>query len=92
MSFGGCDLHYKYNVVDEVLFDRVLLAHSFSGAGAAQLLADIRAVRRVLSGFVDASVPEMAMRHVSEGASLVGLPIKGHKVSDAGIIMLTHDI
>jgi hypothetical protein len=65
--------------VDEVLFERVLLGHSFSAAGAAQLSADIRAVHRVLATYVDASVPELTLRHVSEGARLVGLPVRGSK-------------
>ena len=67
--------------VDEVLFDRVLLVHSFSTAGAAQLMADIKAIRRVLSTYVETSVPDLALRHVSEGAQLVGLPIRASKAS-----------
>lgn len=69
------------HTVDEVLFDRVLLVHSFSSAGATQLMADIKAVHRVMANYVDASVPELALRHVSEGARLVGLPIRGNKTS-----------
>ncbi|KIW02855.1 uncharacterized protein PV09_05909 [Verruconis gallopava] len=67
------------HAVDDVLFDRVLLVRSFSAAGAAQLAADISAVHHAFEAFVDASVPELALRHVTEGAALVGLPIKSGK-------------
>jgi hypothetical protein len=72
------------HTIDEVLFRYVLLAHSFSSAGAAQLSADILAIRHAFSVFVDASVPEMSLRHVSEGARLVGLPIRGSKATVRG--------
>jgi hypothetical protein len=67
------------HTIDEVLFDRILLVHSFSSAGAAQFSADILAIRLAFGAFVDSSVSEMGLRHVSEGAGLVGLPIRGSK-------------
>jgi len=59
--------------IDTILFDRVLLQHYFSLGGAAQFSADIAAICTTISKYVDGGVAEWGLRHVDEGARLVGL-------------------
>jgi hypothetical protein len=66
-------------VIDTVLFDQVLLRHSFSFSGAQQFLADISAIRLIISKFTGGEVADFGLLHVTEGARLVGLPIEAEE-------------
>jgi len=63
-------------VIDQILFDAVLLRHSFSAAGALQFSADITAVRSIVNKFVGGGVAEVGLARVGEGSALVGLKIR----------------
>lgn len=65
--------------VSSTLWDNVLTRYRFSTAGAAQLLADLAAVCRVVDKQVGPDVAEAGLRRCIEGAQLVGLPVKGGK-------------
>lgn len=62
--------------IDTILFDQVLLRHSFSSAGAAQFASDIATIKYSISKICGAEVAEFGLLHVSEGARLVGLPVE----------------
>lgn len=62
--------------IDTILFDQVLLRHSFSSAGAAQFASDINTIKFSISKFCGGEVAEFGLLHVSEGARLVGLPVE----------------
>lgn len=63
--------------IQDVLWNRVLTAHSFSTAGAAQLGTDFRALCAAVDRYVGLGVAESGMRKLGEGIRLVGLPVKG---------------
>jgi hypothetical protein len=65
--------------VDTILFDQILLRHSYSAAGALQFSSDITAILSTFEKFVGKGVAEFGLRRVSEGSALVGLPILGSK-------------
>ncbi|KAJ4350620.1 hypothetical protein N0V95_004579 [Ascochyta clinopodiicola] len=66
--------------VNTTLYDSVLRV-SFSTQGAAQLNADLEAICAVVDEKVGARVAAAALRKCIEGASLVGLPVRGGKTS-----------
>ncbi|KZM23392.1 uncharacterized protein EKO05_0009770 [Ascochyta rabiei] len=66
--------------VNATLYDSVLRV-SFSTQGAAQLNADLEAICAVVDEKVGAGVAAAALRKCIEGASLVGLPVRGGKTS-----------
>jgi hypothetical protein len=68
--------------VDTVLFDQVLLRHSFSASGALQFSSDITAILSTFEKFIGQGVAEFGLARVSEGSALVGLPIMGSKNDD----------
>ncbi|KAH7138103.1 RINT-1 family protein-like protein [Dendryphion nanum] len=65
--------------VSSTLWDNVLARHRFSTSGAAQLLADLAAICRVVDAAAGLGVAESGLRKCLEGAQLVGLPVKGGK-------------
>ncbi|KAF2175042.1 hypothetical protein K469DRAFT_703365 [Zopfia rhizophila CBS 207.26] len=67
------------NTISTVLWDNVLSRHRFSTAGAAQLVADLAAICRVVDSSVGPGVAEAGLRKCLEGAQLVGLQVKGGK-------------
>jgi hypothetical protein len=66
-------------VIDATLFDRVLLQRSFSLAGSVQFSSDISAILSITDKYVGGGVGDVGLRRVREGATLVGLPIRGSK-------------
>lgn len=67
--------------VSSTLWDNVLSRYRFSTAGAAQLQADVAAVCRVVDKSAGPGVAESGLRKCLEGARLVGLPVRGGKMS-----------
>ncbi|KAH6637459.1 TIP-1 family-domain-containing protein [Boeremia exigua] len=67
--------------INTTLFDTVLRV-SFSTHGAAQLNADLDAIRAVVDDKIGPGVAALGLRKCLEGATLVGLPVKGGKTSD----------
>ncbi|KAE9986810.1 hypothetical protein EG327_004112 [Venturia inaequalis] len=67
------------STIDTILFDQVLLRHSFSSAGAAQFASDINTIKFSISKFCGAEVAEFGLLHVCEGARLVGLPVEAEE-------------
>ncbi|KAF2835919.1 hypothetical protein M501DRAFT_941214 [Patellaria atrata CBS 101060] len=61
--------------VQTYLWDQVLMRHSFSTAGAAQLRTDLDAVVATIERHVGKGSAETGMRRVREGVRLIGLPI-----------------
>lgn len=72
------------SALSQILWDAVLTRHAFSTAGAAQLAADLRAVRGAVDARVGGGVAAGAMRRVEEGARLVGLPVRGSGAGGGG--------
>ena len=64
--------------LNSALYDSVLRA-AFSAQGAAQLNADLAALCAVVDEQVGPGVAASGLRRCVEGASLVGLPVKGAK-------------
>jgi hypothetical protein len=68
------------HTLDDVLFNQVLLRHSFSGAGAAQFAVDLAAVESVLAALVaNAGSLETGIARPRHAAILLGLPIRGKR-------------
>lgn len=65
--------------IDTILFDQVLLRHSFSSAGAAQFASDITTIKFSISRLCGSEVAEFGLLHVGEGARLVGLPVEAEE-------------
>lgn len=65
------------------IWSGVLMRHSFSTNGAAQLSADVQAICRVINSLVGPGVGESGMLKLLEGVKLVGLPVKGSARSKA---------
>jgi RAD50-interacting protein 1 len=62
--------------IDTILFDQVLLRHSFSSSGAAQFFSDISTIKFTIAKFCGGEVADFGLLHVTEGARLVGLPVE----------------
>ncbi len=63
--------------LQKYIWDNVLMRHTFSASGAAQLKGDVEAIEKV----IDASInhpgeSERGMRRLNEGIRLLGLPIR----------------
>jgi hypothetical protein len=65
--------------IDTILFEQVLLRHSFSAAGALQFSSDISAILSTFDKYIGRGIADFGLGRVSEGAALVGLPILGSK-------------
>ncbi|TKA27986.1 hypothetical protein B0A50_04052 [Salinomyces thailandicus] len=65
------------HAIQTYIWDGVLLRHSFSTAGAAQLAVDVRAIAARIDRYVGSGQAEMGLRRLLEGVTLVGLPVKG---------------
>ncbi|EKG17030.1 RINT-1/TIP-1 domain-containing protein [Macrophomina phaseolina MS6] len=63
--------------IEQGVWDGILMRHSFSTAGAAQLKADIGAVGEVLDRWVGEGCAAGGLRKVREGVALLGLPVRG---------------
>lgn len=63
--------------IEQGLWDGILMRHSFSTAGAAQLAADLAAIAEVVDRWAGEGCAASGLRKVSEGVALLGLPVKG---------------
>jgi hypothetical protein len=68
--------------LENTLLDQVILRHSFSGAGVAQLAIDVNAAGNVVARVVDAGMVDVGMGKVHQAVKLLGLPIKPSKDKD----------
>lgn len=59
------------------LWDWVLIRHSFSTAGALQFVADVNGIWSVFDRYIDAGTGRAGMKRLSEGLTLLSLPVKG---------------
>ncbi|GME42986.1 RINT-1/TIP-1 domain-containing protein [Neofusicoccum parvum] len=66
-----------------VLWDNILLRHSFSTAGAAQLQADVSAIGEVVDRWAGEGCAAAGLRKVREGVALLGLPVRGARGDEA---------
>lgn len=64
------------HVVQSYLWDSVLLRHSFSTAGAAQLATDVHAIAFELDRHVGSGQTQRGMRRLLEGLTLLALPVR----------------
>ena len=73
--------------IQSTLWDSVLIRHSFSTAGALQLVADVRGIWGVIDLYLDVGNGQSSMRRLSEGLTLLSLPVKGGALdsSDADV-------
>jgi hypothetical protein len=65
--------------IDTVLFEQVLLRHTFSAAGALQFSSDISAILSTFEKYIGRGIADSGLGRASEAAALVGLPILGSK-------------
>lgn len=63
--------------IQSMLWDGVLMRHSFSTAGAAQFVADVRAIWSAMDKYLDHGFSCFAMKRLDEGLTLLSLPVKG---------------
>jgi len=69
--------------MQEYLWDRVVMAHTFSVAGAAQLSRDVQAICSVVDRAINASgEAERGMRRMAEALILLHLPIRATTSED----------
>ena len=61
------------------LWDHVLMRHSFSSYGAAQLSRDVTAIWEVVDRYLGPGQGEAGMRKLREGLTLLSMPIKSKK-------------
>lgn len=66
-------------VIDVQIFEQVILRHSFSFSGAAQLAADIAAVKTVLNRYVGKSVAESGFARLDEAVMILQIPVRGSR-------------
>lgn len=66
-----------------VLWDNILLRHSFSTAGAAQLQADVSAIGEVVDRWAGEGCAAAGLRKAREGVALLGLPVRGARGDEA---------
>ncbi|KAK7528074.1 TIP-1 family-domain-containing protein [Phyllosticta citriasiana] len=72
-------------VIQTQLWDRVLMAHSFSTAGAAQFSADIAAICDVVDHWAGDGCAGSGLRKIREGVGLLGLPVRGARGSASSL-------
>ncbi|KAL1394155.1 TIP-1 family-domain-containing protein [Phyllosticta capitalensis] len=68
-------------LIQTQLWDRILMAHSFSTSGAAQLAADIAAICDIVDHWAGDGCAGSGLRKIREGIALLGLPVKGARGS-----------
>lgn len=59
------------------LWDGILVRHSFSTAGAGQLVVDVRALGEVVDRWVGEGCAASALRKIREGVTLLSIPVRG---------------
>lgn len=64
------------HAVQSFLWDQLLVRHSFSTAGAAQLSSDLDALCAAIDRFVGFGVARRGMRRLADGVGLLSLPVK----------------
>ncbi|KAK7546714.1 TIP-1 family-domain-containing protein [Phyllosticta citricarpa] len=72
-------------VIQTQLWDRILMAHSFSTAGAAQFSADIAAICDVVDHWAGDGCAGSGLRKIREGVGLLGLPVRGARGSASSL-------
>lgn len=70
--------------IEQGLWDGILMRHSFSTAGAAQLASDVAAIAEVVDRWAGEGCAASGLRKVSEGVALLGLPVKGRGGGSGG--------
>ncbi|KAK4553478.1 hypothetical protein LTR86_009535 [Recurvomyces mirabilis] len=65
------------HTIQSYIWDSVLVRHSFSTAGAAQISTDVQAIGADIDRYVGSEQAESGMRRLLEGVALLGLPVKG---------------
>ena len=65
------------HAIQSYIWDNVLVRHTFSTAGAAQLATDVRALCTDLERYIGPGQAPAGMRKLLEGVTLVGLPVRG---------------
>jgi RAD50-interacting protein 1 len=65
--------------IDRILFTNVILSHSFSGAGAAQLSVDLAAIDVVVAKLIDRNMVESGLGRVHQATALLNISIKAGK-------------
>ncbi|KAF2666574.1 hypothetical protein BT63DRAFT_375958 [Microthyrium microscopicum] len=68
--------------METVIFDQVILGHSFSGAGTAQLAADNSALLGLVSKYLDAGTIDIGLGRLSQAIRLLSIPIKASKAPE----------
>lgn len=63
--------------IQTTIWDTVLVRHSFSTAGGAQLAVDVAAICSQINRYVSPGQAQMNMRRLMEGVTLIGLPVRG---------------
>ncbi|KAK4997695.1 hypothetical protein LTR66_002925 [Elasticomyces elasticus] len=64
------------------IWDNVLMRHSFSTAGAAQLTVDIGGLCETIDRYVGDDVARSGMRKLVEGVTFLSLPVRGEITRD----------
>lgn len=70
------------HVVDTVVFNQVILGHSFSGSGVAQLSVDTTAISKLVSKYLDAGTIDLGVGRLNQAIRLLGIPVKEGKADD----------
>jgi hypothetical protein len=68
--------------VSAAMMDQVILRHSFSGAGAAQVAADVAAVEASVGRVLDQGVVDVGLGRVKQAVRLLGVPVAGDDDDD----------
>ncbi|KAI9760861.1 MAG: hypothetical protein M1835_000086 [Candelina submexicana] len=64
------------------LWDNVLIRHTFSSSGVAQLSRDLAAIWGVMDRYLGEGQGEIGMKKLREGVGLLGLPVKVSRDED----------
>lgn len=70
--------------IEQGLWDGVLMRHSFSTAGAAQLKADLNAIGEVLDRWAGSGCAAGGLRKIREGVALLSLPVRSKGAAEEG--------
>ena len=65
------------HAIQNYIWDNVLVRHSFSTAGATQLVTDIGALCANIDRYIGAGQASTGMQRLLEGVTLLGLPVRG---------------
>lgn len=63
--------------IQSIIWDSVMIRHSFSTAGALQLVADVEGIWSVFDRYIAPGSGRAGMKRLSEGLTLLSLPVKG---------------